>query len=573
MKQVSGAELIISKFLENKTKIVFIFPGGTIAPLLDIIEKRTKITIFCPKNEQGAGYAALAYAKLTKKPSIFMVTSGPGATNAVTPIADAYFDNVPMVVITGQVATSDMRGTYPVRQRGFQEIDTVAMMKPIAKAVFLAEKTEYLPELFEEAFYIAQEGRPGPVVIDLPMNVQRNLINLTSVKTSEPITKNPPKIDTVKLDQLAKSIQDSKMPIILAGGGVISAGAQKQLRTLSKKFGIPVTMSLPGIGSIPTDDKLSLGLCGYAGSQYANLAIFNSDLLIALGTTLHLRQTGSIAEKTAPNAKIVRIDIDPNELNFSRVPTDLTIHADVKDSLIILNNLTSKHHPAKNQNKDWLEQINTWRKQFPLDYKKNSSLKPQYIIELSNQITQNANNLIVTTGVGQHQIWVPRHFSFDFPKRTLLTSSGHGTMGFDLPAAIGAKVASPNSQVLCFVGDGSLQMNIQELATINELKLDIKIIVLDNKSLNIVAQFQRQVWKTDPSTGNKFNPDFVKIAQAYGIPGYHIRKNEQAKTVLKTALLKKGACLIQCHVDPKEDLLPMLLGGHTLDDMTFESSF
>ncbi|HXJ01054.1 MAG TPA: thiamine pyrophosphate-dependent enzyme [Micropepsaceae bacterium] len=570
---VLGAEAIVETLVAHETKHVFIFPGGTIAPILDVIEKQTDIEIVCPRNEQGAGYAALAYAALTGKPAIFMVTSGPGVTNAITPIADAYYDNLPLIVLTGQVGTADMRGTLPVKQRGFQEVDTVDLVKPIAKAAFLVKDVHDLPAIMELAFELASSGRKGPVVVDLPMNVQRASMpraEANAVPASGPAKSHLPK---KPLAQLAQWIRSAKRPVILAGGGVVASGAEAQLRQLAEGFIIPVAMSMPGMGAYPSAAPLSLGLCGYAGSQYANLAIHNCDLLIGIGTTFHVRQTGSLPEQTAPGAKIARIDIDKGELAHSRVPLDLKIDADAKAALAALNALLENGTPPETGRTDeWLATIAHWKAAHPVCVGRGPKLKPQAVIAAADRICS-SGPVIVTTGVGQHQVWVPRHFRFDNPSRRLLTSSGHGTMGYDLPAAIGAKIAHPDAQILCFVGDGSFQMNIQELATIAERNLDIKIIVLDNHALNIVAQFQRQNWQSHPSTGAKYNPDFAAIAKAYGIRSFSIASPESMEKTLAEGLNHKGPALIHCEVDPEEDLLPMLLGGHRLDDMTCESSF
>ena len=563
-----GADLVLEAFLHNQVRHVFIFPGGTIAPILDRIEKRSRIEIVCPRTEQGAGYAALGYARLTGKTAVFMVTSGPGVTNAVTPIADAYYDNIPLVVITGQVGTADMRGDLPVRQRGFQEVDTVELMRPIAKAVFQVRDPHDLPDVMAQAFFLARSGRQGPVVVDLPMNVQRG-----KVENAHPVIKRAdavPDVPAGKIETLAQWISQAERPVILAGGGVFAADALQELRALADSFGIPVTMSMPGIGAYPSDSPLSLGMCGYAGSQYANLAMYKSDLLIGIGTTFHLRQTGSLPAKTVEKGRVARIDLDVNELNHSRVPLDLMIHADAKAAMAAL--ARALEHVTLPNTAAWLEQIGDWKAQYPLLAGKPGLLpKPQAIIETADLAVR--GKVIVTTGVGQHQCWVPRHFDFDAPDRMLLTSSGHGTMGFDLPAAIGAKIARPDASVICFVGDGSLQMNIQELATIVERGLDIKIVVLDNHALSIVAQFQRQNWKSHPSTGDKYNPDFAAIAQAYGIAGVTINSREGMEQKLRVALNRKGPVLIHCHGDPEEELLPMLLGGHTLDDMSHDTSF
>ena len=572
---ISGAQRIVEAFTHRNIKHVFIFPGGTIAPILDHIEKRTNIKIVCPRTEQGAGYAALAYAKLGGRAAVFMVTSGPGVTNAVSPVADAYYDNIPLVVLTGQVGTADMRGSIPVKQRGFQEVDTVDIMRPVSKATFQVKDVRELPDVMEQAFFLAETGRQGPVVVDLPMNVQRALSEESKFFSVKKRSYKKPVLSKAKVAVLAGWIKNAERPVILLGGGALASGAEKEVRTLAERYHIPVGMSLPGIGGYGTVKPLSLGLIGYAGSQYANLALYKSDLLLCIGTTLHVRQTGSLPRETAPGAKIARIDIDANELQHSRVPLDLKIHADAKEALTLLNSMLARKSKKRSttQTVEWLKTIDAWKETYALvpEVQRGTSLKPQKIIELADRAI-NTGDVIVTTGVGQHQIWVPRHFNFDNPKRVLLTSSGHGTMGFDLPAAIGAKIARPKSEVLCVVGDGSLQMNIQELATIVDLELDIKILVLDNHALNIVAQFQRQNWSSHPATGDRFNPDFSAIARAYGIRGVRIDTSRGMEKKLRSALRKRGPALIHCLIDRKEDLVPMLLGGKTLDSMFFASS-
>ncbi len=572
--KVLGADIIVDAFLRHAVKQVFIFPGGKIGPILDVVEKRTDIEIVCPRTEQGAGYAAIGYAKVTGKPCVFMVTSGPGVTNAVTPVADAYYDNVPMIVITGQVGVGDMRGTIPVKQRGFQEVDTVDLMRPIAKAAFLVKDIRDLDAVMEKAFFLATSGRQGPVVIDMPMNVQRETVAAGDIVAAETHREQRPVVPQDKIAELAQWIGQAERPVILAGGGVIAAHAYDELRVLADAHGIPVAMSMPGMGAYPAHKPLSLGLCGYAGSQYANLALYHADLIIGVGTTFHVRQTGSLPKDMAERAKVARIDLDENELAHSRVPLHLEIHADAKAALHALNEtLRQPGTPSSGQTAAWQKTITEWKAKHPVSIGAEASLpKPQHVIEIVDRALQ-TGPLIVTTGVGQHQVWVPRHFHFSLPERQLLTSSGHGTMGFDVPTAIGAKIANPDATVVCFVGDGSLQMNIQELATIAERKLDIKIVVLDNHALNIVAQFQRQNWKSHPSTGDKYNPDFARIAEAYGIPAVKVDSTTGMESKISEAVRRKGPVLIHCDIDPKEDLLPMLLGGHKLNDMSNEWSF
>jgi acetolactate synthase-1/2/3 large subunit len=402
------------------------------------------------------------------------------------------------------------------------------------------------------------------------MNVQRGTLAGEACPAAK-LTEVAPFVPVEKIETLAQWIGRAERPVILAGGGVIASGATRELRALADACRIPVVMSMPGIGAYPSRSPLSLGMCGYAGSQYANMAMYKCDLLIGVGTTLHLRQTGSLPDRTVENGRVARIDLDANELRHSRVPLDLEIHADAKAALGALERALQRSQ--RPDTAAWLEQVAGWKAKYPLLTGKPSRLaKPQAVIEAVN-VSVRGQPVIVTTGVGQHQCWVPRHFDFDAPERVLLTSSGHGTMGFDLPAAIGAKIACPEATVVCFAGDGSLQMNIQELATIAEQQMDIKIVVLDNHALSIVAQFQRQNWKSHPSTGERYNPDFAAIAKAYGIAGVSITSGEGMRAKISAALQQKGPVLIHCQVDPQEDLLPMLLGGHTLDDMSNDWSF
>ncbi|HEX4269929.1 MAG TPA: thiamine pyrophosphate-binding protein, partial [Rhizomicrobium sp.] len=436
-------------------------------------------------------------------------------------------------------------------------------------AAFLVRDIRDLPNALEQAFFLARSGRQGPVVVDLPMNIQRGMLDGEApiAHANEVV----PFVPADKIEALAQWIASAQRPVILAGGGVIASGAVQELRALAEACKIPVVMSMPGMGAVSSRSPLSLGMCGYAGSQYANMAMYKADLLIGVGTTFHLRQTGSLPDKTVEKGRVARIDLDMNELRHSRVPLDLEIHADAKAALAALERAMQR--TGRPDTAAWLEQIADWKSQYPLLTGKPSRLpKPQAVIEAVNVSVQ-GSPVIVTTGVGQHQCWVPRHFDFNAPERVLLTSSGHGTMGFDLPAAIGAKIANPDATVVCFAGDGSLQMNIQELATIAEQQMDIKIVVLDNHALSIVAQFQRQNWKSHPATGERYNPDFAAVAQAYGIAAVSITSGEGMRARISTALKQKGPVLIHCQVDPQEDLLPMLLGGHTLDDMSNAWSF
>ena len=560
--QLLGSHVIVSCMAANGIKRIHIFPGGTIGPVLDIVHD-WNIEIFTTRHEQAAGYAALGTAKLTGEPQVVMVTSGPGVTNVLTPIADAYFDSIPLVVLTGQVATSDMKSKLPVRQRGFQEVDTVALFKPITKAQFLPKHSSELAEVMNDAFRIAKTGRPGPVVVDLPMDVQKEPVDV--IPDFQSYTKQNLLIpDVSTINKIIDLLCLSKKPLIICGNGVLISRSYEELREFINKTKINTSSSLLGLGGLPTNSEFSLGYHGHTGSRYANLAIHESDLLLVLGSRLDVRQTGSVTKEFAPNAKVIHIDLDLAELKHARVHTELQIHADIKKTLQIINDkLRNIKLPDWSE---WNEQIKQWKSEYRLSYDSKKVLKPQYIIETANKLTEGIP-LVCVTGVGQHQQWTARHFDFDFPTRILLTSGGHGAMGFDLPVSIGAQLNELDKLVLCFVGDGSLQINIQELATIANYNLPIKIIVLDNQRFGIVSQFQNITWGKDPSCGNLKNPDFSAIAKAYGIFTETASTANEIESKLERIFSHNGPALLHCNVDPSEDVIPMLLGGQTMDKM------
>ena len=560
--QLLGSHVIVSCMAANGIKRIHIFPGGTIGPVLDIVHD-WNIEIFTTRHEQAAGYAALGTAKLTGKPQVVMVTSGPGVTNVLTPVADAYFDSIPLVVLTGQVATSDMKSNLPVRQRGFQEVDTVALFKPITKAQFLPKHSSELAEVMNDAFRIAKTGRPGPVVVDLPMDVQKESVDV--LPDFQSYTKQNLLIpDVSAINKIIDLLCSAKKPLIICGNGILISRSYEELREFINKTKINTSSSLLGLGGLPTNSEFSLGYHGHTGSRYANLAIHESDLLLVFGSRLDVRQTGSVTKEFAPNAKVIHIDLDLAELKHARVHTELQIHADIKKTLQIINDkLQNIKLPDWSE---WNEQIKQWKSEYRLSYDSKKVLKPQYIIETANKLTEGIP-LVCVTGVGQHQQWTARHFDFDFPTRILLTSGGHGAMGFDLPVSIGAQLNELDKLVLCFVGDGSLQINIQELATIANYNLPIKIIVLDNQRFGIVSQFQNITWGKDPSCGNLKNPDFSAIAKAYGIFTETVSTANEIESKLERIFSHNGPALLHCNVDPSEDVIPMLLGGQTMDKM------
>jgi acetolactate synthase I/II/III large subunit len=606
-----GADAVAEAFVRHGIQRIHVFPGGTIAPVFEAALARG-IDIFTARHEQGAGYAALAAARLRGRPEVAMVTSGPGVTNLLTPVADAYFDSTPLVVLTGQVGAGDMRGERPIRQRGFQEVDTVALMRPITKQQLLPRRPEEVGEAIDQAFRVSAAGRPGPVLVDLPMNVQRGELsetaptpsrgpapNLTPPRgptpnfttqrgptptptpsrepTPTPIEPDTPRLDgqaparpdarqpaASLLDAAAECLLRARQPVIIAGQGVLLARAQEELRSLAESRGIPVSHSLLGLGALPSDHPLALGYHGHTGNQYAGLAIHEADMVLVLGSRLDVRQTGSLPERFAPAAKIVRVELDPAELEHSRVRCDVALPGDVRRALVGL--LGRLHDSPPAELSAWHRQIAGWREEFALRWETDGPLKPQPIVLAANRLTA-GEEVVCVTGVGSHQQWVARHFDLDFPRRPLLTSGGHGAMGYDLPTAVGAQLARPHAKVLCFVGDGSLQINIQELASVVERDLPLKIVVLDNHRLGIVSQFQLQNWDDDPTCGGKWNPDFAALARAYGIPSRTLLRAEEIDHVLAPMLAAPGPALVHCLIDPAEDVTPMLLAGQTMNRM------
>lgn len=558
----SGADVIADAFARHGLTRIFVYPGGTIAPVLDLMAGRG-IDIFCSRHEQGAGYAALAAARLSGCPQVVMVTSGPGVTNVTTPVADAYFDSVPLVVLTGQVGTGDLRAPRALRQRGFQEVDALGLFAPITKAQLCPMTPDEVPATIEAAFRVATDGRPGPVVVDLPMDVQRGAIG-RHVPTTRPPTAIRP-LDAGLVTQAAMALASAERPVIIAGQGVILARAHEELRRLANAGRIPVSHSLLGLGAMPSDSPLALGFHGHTGNQVAGLAIHDADVLLVVGSRLDVRQTGTKPAEFAPDAQIIRIDIDDTELAHSRVAASIVLRADAASALRALAKAVESIEPPAGRG-EWLSRIACWRQQHPLTPGPGAALKPQQVIATLDRLTAD-DPVICVSGVGSHQQWTARHFTFDYPRRTWLTSGGHGAMGFDLPVAIGAQRARPDCRVLCCVGDGSLQMNIQELASLVSYELPVKIIVLDNHRLAIVSQFQRLNWGRDPACGEKWNPDFAAIARAYGLQGETAADASALEPALARALASSGPALVHCIIDPAEDVSPMLLGGQTIDAM------
>lgn len=563
-----GAEIIARTLKFIGVKRVFLYPGGTIAPLLDALVKEG-ISYICARNEQGAGYSAIGAAKVTGFPQVVIVTSGPGATNVLTPVADAYYDSVPLLVFTGQVGTKDINFERKVRQTGFQETDTVSIFKPVTKKSHILSLDEDISRTIFDSFMLTKEGRPGPVLIDLPMDVQRSETKYNDPnKFSTNINKDHNNSKDMRhiLSEISESISKCKRPLILAGNGIYISRSINEFHSFVGKYNIPVVCSMPGIGTLPSDHPLCFSFIGHTGEYFANLAAYYSDLLIVLGARLDLRQTGTEIDNFKKNKIIIRVDIDENELVFGRIKGDININVDLKQFFAELLSFNPKI--PKNRYSEWIDKINIWKNKFhSSQFYKKPSLSMYDIIKAVDKVTKD-KQVIVSSGVGGHQQMVARYFTFNYPGRRWLTSAGHGTMGFDIPTNIGAILnAKEDTLGIVFVGDGSFQMNIQELATIKEFELPIKIFILDDKRLGIVSQFQLLNWNSDPSTGDKKNPLFSKISKAYGLKGFDIYKKEEITNILKEVFRDLTPAVVHCHVDYFDDVLPILLPGQKMNEM------
>ncbi|MFV7784348.1 thiamine pyrophosphate-binding protein [Shewanella marisflavi] len=555
-----AADAVIQFLASQGIRSLHNYPGGTIAPLLDACG-RFNVRVYTSRHEQGAGYAALAQAKLTGLPGIVAVTSGPGVTNVLTPIADAYFDGIPLLVFTGQVGTGDLNGSKPVRQSGFQEVDTPALMNPITKAQFQPKTVAELVEVLPQAWQIASNGRMGPVSIDLPMDVQRSAFESIILPHSDLPTASVP-IESY-LNKLLEAIKSAHQPVIICGNGMASGKHADLLKKIRSYWPAPVSHSLLGVGTLDSEDPGCLGFHGHTGSQLAGNAIAESDLLLVLGSRLDVRQTGTLKSEFAKQAQIFRIDLDENELAHSRIAHHQGLCSELAPVLQALVQALPNCEIADIS--PWQEKICNWRKNLCWPYPEYPGAAPKAVLEYLSETLP--RETIVTTGVGAHQHWVARHFRFVLPGRRLMTSAGHGTMGYDLPTAIGAAIHSPQSTVLCVAGDGSLQMNIQELGMIAELGLKVKILVLDNHRLGLVSQFQLMNWETDTACGNKCSPDFATIAKGYGIKAIHCGVKDDIQSALSTFVKSDAPMLLHLEIDARHDVLPMLLGGQTTDKM------
>ena len=555
--KIKGAQIFLECLKKEKVKVIFGYPGGSVLDIYDALYD-SKINHLMTRHEQGAVHAADGYARATGDVGVCLVTSGPGATNTVTGLATAYMDSIPIVVFTGQVPTK------LIGNDAFQEADIVGISRPCTKHNYLVEKTEDLPRVIKEAFHIARSGRPGPVLVDLPKDILGKEVEFKPAGKVEIRGYKPTYKGNVRqIERVLDEVSKAKKPVIYAGGGVILSDASKELRLFAKKTNIPVTMTLMGLGCFPGTDPMSLGMIGMHGTFRANMAVTNCDLLIAIGARFDDRITGDI-NAFASYAKIVHIDIDPTSIS-KNIPVDIPVVGDVKEILKSALGILKEKKVKKPGRKKWFDDIQVWRDKHSLDYKMKEIIKPQYVVEKIYEVTK--GDCIITTEVGQNQMWAAQYFNYDKP-RTLLTSGGLGTMGYGFPAAIGAQVALPNKTVIDIAGDGSIQMNIQELATAVEYNLPVKIAILNNYSLGMVRQWQQLFYdrRYSHSTFTQ-HPDFVKLAEAYGAVGLRTDKPGEVEQVIKKALSINKPVIMDFIVENEECVYPMVPAGAPISDM------
>ena len=559
--ECTGAQILLESMKREGVDVLFGYPGGAVIDIYDELPRHPELRHVLVRHEQGAVHAADGYARASGKVGVSLVTSGPGATNAVTGIATAYADSIPLVVFTGQVPTQ------LIGNDAFQEVDIVGITRPCTKHNFLVKDISKLALTIRQAFYLARSGRPGPVLVDLPKDVMQKRTEFVWPEDVYMRSYNP----TYKpnLNQLRRSVEElakAERPVILAGGGVIMSNAAEALTGLARKLNIPVTCTLMGLGGFPATDPLWLGMVGMHGTYAANLAINNCDVLMCVGARFDDRVTGRLAA-FAPKARIVHIDIDPTSIR-KNVEVQVPVVGDCRLALEGISEICD----AKLENKDWagehaawLAAVAEWKSGKPLCYQENGNIKPQSVIEALYDIT--GGDAIIATEVGQHQMWVAQFYSFTKP-RTLLTSGGLGTMGYGFPASVGAQFAFPDKKVIAVAGDASLQMNIQELATVVANKLPIKVVILNNRYLGMVRQWQELFYNNNYSSTNmEAQPDFVKLAEAYGAEGYRIEKAEDMRAVLEKALASPNPAFIDVVVEREENVYPIVPAGAALDEM------
>ncbi|MCM8775696.1 MAG: biosynthetic-type acetolactate synthase large subunit [Candidatus Omnitrophica bacterium] len=562
--KLTGAQIMI-KCLENEgVEYLFGIPGGVILPTFDALYDSKKLKFILVRHEQGGTHMADGYARATGRPGVCMVTSGPGATNTVTGLATAFMDSIPLVCVAGQVVTQ------AIGSDAFQEADVTGITRSVTKHNFLVKDVRDLARTVREAFCIATTGRPGPVVIDFPVDVSRAETEFVwpknvYIRGYHPKLHLRPSAATKKqIQEAAQAIMESKRPCLYVGGGAIASDAHKEVFELVNKTGIPITTTVLGLGIFPEDHPSSLRMLGMHGTHYANYSVQGSDLLIAVGARFDDRVTGKI-DKFAPQAKIVHIDIDPASIS-KVVKVHYPIVGDIRAVLRVLNPLVRDLRP---QIAPWLEQIAEWKKKYPMKHNKQvgTEIHPDDVIEKIGEITE--HKAVVVTGVGQHQMWTAQWYGFRKP-RTMITSGGLGTMGFGFPAAIGAKLGCPDKTVFCIDGDGSFQMTITELATAVYFKVPVKVVIMDNGHHGMVRQWQQLFYRGRYSGSQTFmiNPNFSKVAEAYGAYAITISKQDEVIPALKKILAyNNGPAILHCRVAREDNVFPMVPAGHALDQV------
>ncbi|MEN8199189.1 MAG: biosynthetic-type acetolactate synthase large subunit [Thermodesulfobacteriota bacterium] len=564
MTEMKGSEAIIQCLLEEGVKTIFGFPGGAVIDLYDDLLD-SEINHILVRHEQGAVHAADGLARVTGDVGVALLTSGPGATNGVTAIATAYMDSIPMVILTGQVPTP------LIGNDAFQEVDIVGITRPCTKHNYLVSEAKDLVPTMREAFHIARTGRPGPVLVDLPKDVVASMVDFTEKKPIRMQNYQPtyePHMGQV--EKACKEILKAKQPVLYVGGGVVLSNSNEELTELAKNLNIPVTMTLMGLGGFPGGDPLSMGMLGMHGSYTANMAVAKSDCLIAVGARFDDRVTGRI-DAFAPHAKIIHVDIDPTSIS-KNVSVDIPIVADCKHALTAMNSWFASSgvdlkETAANHT-DWLEKITDWTKKHPMTYiDEGEVIKPQFVVEKLDELT--GGDAIITTEVGQNQMWAAQFYKFNKPRR-LITSGGLGTMGYGLPAAIGAKMAFPEATVIDVAGDGSIQMNIQELATSKQYGCPVIVCILNNNYLGMVRQWQELFYdRRYAATVMEVTPDFVALAEAYGAVGLRADKTSEVEGTIKKALelSKDTTVIMDFRISREEGVFPMVPAGKATTEM------
>ena len=566
-KLYSGAEIVFKCLEDQHVEFIFGYPGGAVLPIYDELKNHSSIKHILVRHEQGAGHAAEGYARSSGKPGVVLVTSGPGATNVVTALTDAYMDSVPLVCISGQVPT------HLIGTDAFQECDTTGITRPCTKHNWLVKDIKDLSKILHEAFRVATTGRPGPVLVDIPKDIQFAKINYSKPKAEKKLNgKSLNNFSQKEIDNLIDLMNKSKKPIIYSGGGVINSGpeASQSLRELVELTGFPITSTLQGLGAYPGDDNQFLGMLGMHGTYEANNAMHDCDLLINIGARFDDRITGKIDE-FSPNSKKIHIDIDPSSIN-KIIKVDLALVGDVKNVLKSINKtLKSKNIDLKKSNKQkiskWWEQIQKWRTKNSLNFKNSDEcIKPQHAVQRLYEITKDKDTFI-TTEVGQHQMWAAQHYKFNKPNRWM-TSGGLGTMGYGLPAAVGVQIAHPKKLVIDIAGEASVLMTMQEMSTAVQYNLPIKIFILNNQYMGMVRQWQELLHEKNYSESySEALPDFVKLAEAYGCKGIMVDKPGDLDEKIKEMVQFDGPVIFDCRVDPNENCFPMIPSGKPHNQM------